>query len=152
MKLWFDPVSNWGQPPGKCSVLNGTGNFTKKKRRPGYTKREAPSVFKQANGFYRLVSRVWVRGLPPVWMIQCRGDHIVNKLTDTPTSESILCPLKNPPFPTSHNGSLERWGRGVPTSESRRPDQELIVSGGEHQLIIKMTSEYQTVDHTNKFM
>jgi hypothetical protein len=38
------------------------------------------------------------------------------------------------------------------TSESRRKDRELSADSASGQLIIKMISENQTVDHRNKLM
>jgi hypothetical protein len=43
-------------------------------------------------------------------------------------------------------------GKGEELRFQSQEDQELSTSAGESKLILKMTSEHQTVDHTNKIM
>ncbi len=43
-------------------------------------------------------------------------------------------------------------GKGEELRLQSQEDQELSVAAGSSQLILKMTSEYQTVDHTNNIM
>jgi hypothetical protein len=43
-------------------------------------------------------------------------------------------------------------GKGEEPRLQSQEDQELSVSAGPIQLNLKMTSEHQTVDHTNKIM
>jgi hypothetical protein len=43
-------------------------------------------------------------------------------------------------------------GKGEELRFQSQEDQELSAGAGASQLILKMTSEHQTVDHTNKIM
>ncbi len=43
-------------------------------------------------------------------------------------------------------------GKGEELRLQSQEDQELSAAAGASQLILKMTSEHQTVDHTNKIM
>ena len=54
-------------------------------------------------------------------------------------------------FPNSRNGELERVEEWSLRDHSRE-GQELSAVADVVQLILKMSSEYQTVDHRNKFM
>ena len=45
-----------------------------------------------------------------------------------------------------------RGGKGEELRLQSQEDQELSAGAGASQLILKMTSEHQTVDHTNKIM
>ena len=53
-----------------------------------------------------------------------------------------------------HLSNITQWGFGEGGGEEFRlqEDQELSVVVTTRQLILKMSSEYQTVDHTNKII
>jgi hypothetical protein len=48
--------------------------------------------------------------------------------------------------------SVGDGGKGEVLRLRSQEDQEFSASAGPRQLNLKMTSEYQTVDHTNKIM